>query len=1041
MSTSLAETNDAGRLAESLQLELERCRLALEESRGRLGELEQAESLLAGENRLLELVARGEPLPSILDGICRLVEEVSAGSLCSILLLDPKGSRLWHGAAPSLPASYISAFDGRPIGPHTGPCGRAAFSGEPVVVCDIAADPLGDDYRALALAHGLQSCWSTPIRSSEGKALGTFAVLSREPRSPTPQHQKIIGQITHLAAVAIERKRAEDALRRSEAYLAEAERLNHTGSWAYDVVRRVPSYWSAERCRISGFDPARGLPPPAQERAIHPPEDWTRLMETVDRAIRERSDFQTDSRLVFSDGSVKHLHIVGHPVLNSAGEVVELVGSTMDVTATWQAGVLLAGEKRLLEMIAKGDLLATILTELCRLFEELCSGSLSSILLLDAETRQLRHGAAPSLPQGYIEAIDGGVIGPSAGSCGTAAYRGKPVIVPDIATDPLWDDYRDTALFHGLRACWSTPILSSESKVLGTFAIYYREARSPTSHQLAVIDRLTHVANIALERKRAEETLRRSEAYLAEAQKLSRTGSFGWRLSTGELVWSEETFRIMGCDRALKPTLELVLSRVHPDDVALVQQTIDRVAREGGGFDIQHRLLMPDGRVKYLHVMAHPARIESNEPEFVGAVMDITGKKESEEALRASEHLARGQLAALTRTLDLLARESDPDKLPKHVVTTILSQLDAHSAAIWERNGEVLDLLGIIEEGCFKSRSEVGYSGGSIPVAGLAPPLWVEALQTGTHMVIEDINKEPSRILLGDGRTAFWRREDLSTPFADLKTHLEARGVRGLLVSPMMLAGQLAGIVGIRFTGTRAFGLDEIELTKALAHQATLALELTRLSQQRRQSAVMEERNRMARDIHDTLAQGFTGVIVQLEAAADATSKKMSKEAREHLERAGDLARESLKEARRSVRALRPQALEELDLCEALDRLIRKLTAGTALGTEFNVRGQPAPLPPDWEDNLLRIGQEVLTNALRHSHATEFKAQLVFGPNEIRLELRDNGRGFDPAGRHDGFGLLGMKERVEAMGGQITIQSKIGEGTAIGIVLCWRSNP
>ncbi len=215
MSTRLEETGNSVNDGELVYLELERCRRELDECHRRMGELEQGEALLAGENRLLEMVAKGESLPSILDGICRLVEEISSGSLCSILLLDASGNRLWHGAAPSLPASYIGAFGGRAIGPTTGPCGRACFFKKPVIVCDIAADSLGDDYRDLALAHGLKACWSTPIFSSEGKVLGSFAVLSREPRSPTPEHQRIIAQITHLASVAIERKRTEAALRES----------------------------------------------------------------------------------------------------------------------------------------------------------------------------------------------------------------------------------------------------------------------------------------------------------------------------------------------------------------------------------------------------------------------------------------------------------------------------------------------------------------------------------------------------------------------------------------------------------------------------------------------------------------------------------------------------------------------------------------------------------------------------------------------------------------------------------------------------------
>src|SRR6185369_11409798 len=158
------------------------------------------------------------------------------------------------------------------------------------------------------------------------------------------------------------------------------------------------------------------------------------------------------------------------------------------------------------------------------------------------------------------------------------------------------------------------------------------------------------------------------------------------------------------------------------------------------------------------------------------------------------------------------------------------------------------------------------------------------------------------------------------------KSHLREMGVHTILFVPMLIAGRVSGFIGIRFTQKRGFRQEEIELTRALAHQATLAVQLTRLSAQSRQSAVMAERNRMARDIHDTLAQGFTGVIVQLEAVEEAISQGLAAKASEYLSRAGALARESLQEARRSVRALRPQTLEENDLCEALQSLIRKMT-------------------------------------------------------------------------------------------------------------------
>ncbi|HZC80367.1 MAG TPA: PAS domain-containing protein, partial [Nitrospiraceae bacterium] len=141
-----------------------------------------------------------------------------------------------------------------------------------------------------------------------------------------------------------------------------------------------------------------------------------------------------------------------------------------------------------------------------------------------------------------------------------------------------------------------------------------------------------------------EEKLHQSEAYLAEAQRLSHTGSFGWKPSTGEIIWSEETFRIFQYDRSTKPTAELVLQRVHPEDAAHVRQTIERASRDGKDFDFEHRLLMPDGSVKYVHVVAHALNDVSGHVEFVGAVMEVTAAKGVEESLRRTEnYLAEAQ--------------------------------------------------------------------------------------------------------------------------------------------------------------------------------------------------------------------------------------------------------------------------------------------------------------------------------------------------------------------------------------------------------------
>ena len=158
---------------------------------------------------------------------------------------------------------------------------------------------------------------------------------------------------------------------------------------------------------------------------------------------------------------------------------------------------------------------------------------------------------------------------------------------------------------------------------------------------------------------RANESLRRSETYLAEAQRLSLTGSFGWNLSSEELFWSKETYCILGYDEGTKPTLERVFQRVHPEDLVFVQQTLDRASRDGSGADLEHRLLFPDGSVKHVHVLAHAVENESGTMEFVGAVSDVTAAKRAEEKLRQSERELRQLIDAVPQHIFVLGADGD----------------------------------------------------------------------------------------------------------------------------------------------------------------------------------------------------------------------------------------------------------------------------------------------------------------------------------------------------------------------------------------------
>jgi signal transduction protein with GAF and PtsI domain len=184
-----------------------------------------------------------------------------------------------------------------------------------------------------------------------------------------------------------------------------------------------------------------------------------------------------------------------------------------------------AGQARVLQMIAANKPLGEVLSSLVKLIEAQSPDMLCSVLLLSDDGNHVRHGAAPSLPDDYVKAIDGSAIGPKQGSCGTAMYRGEPVVVSDIMTDPLWEDFRDLAAAADLRACWSTPILSGRGKVLGSFAMYYREPRTPTGDESRLTDVATRIAGLAIERQAAHEALARTQNQLVEAETIGEVAA------------------------------------------------------------------------------------------------------------------------------------------------------------------------------------------------------------------------------------------------------------------------------------------------------------------------------------------------------------------------------------------------------------------------------------------------------------------------------------------------------------------------------------
>jgi PAS domain S-box-containing protein len=446
--------------------------------------------------------------------------------------------------------------------------------------------------------------------------------------------------IMALSEDITERKRAEQALRRSEAYLAESQRLTKTGSWAYNPAAEKLIYWSDEQPRIFGLDPQRSdLPDREEFRRLMHPEDRDRFNERLDKAFREKADFAEDYRIVLTDGTIKHIHGIGHPVLDETGNVVEYVGTDMDVTERTRAEEKLRRtEADLLEAQRisqtgswKHDVSAgrvTVSPEVYRIFGVPADEDTSAVeFWLNRNHPEDGKRIRELFARSEIQKTDY-----------QADYR---IVLPDGGIKHLH------AVGH--------PVLNESGEL---------------------VEFVGTVMDVTAA-KQAEEALRRSEGYLAEAQKLAHTGSWAVRVPPMENAqreagqelavvprlgwnasyWSKEMYRIFGLDPAPNPPSYMeVVRRMHPEDARYYTPVVEQAIRDRTDFEIDHRLLLPNGAAKYVHVVGHPVVNASGDVvELVGTAMDVTEQHEAREALQTAFEQIKAEETELRRMTDAIA--------------------------------------------------------------------------------------------------------------------------------------------------------------------------------------------------------------------------------------------------------------------------------------------------------------------------------------------------------------------------------------------------
>ena len=377
----------------------------------------------------------------------------------------------------------------------------------------------------------------------------------------------------------------------------------------------------------------------------------------------------------------------------------------------------------------------------------------------------------------------------------------------------------------------------------------------------------------------------------------------------------------------------------------------------------------------------------------------------------------RAQTVALKNTINLLQKQNNQINIIAYLeqfLWTIAEQLETPLATIFIREPEDESLVPKLsyQHGVIVDEEQFHNNYTLISIAPTSR-LWQDLLRDKKTIVISNVAND-SRLTV--------------------RAHLIAGQIQSILAVPMLESDEIIGALVIGSHKRNAYNSEQIEIVQALTQQITLLLHLSKLTRAVQQGAVASERNRMAREIHDTLAQGFIGIIVQIEAALDVATDSIEA-ACKHLVLARRLAKESLTEARRSVWELRSVSLEGHSLPDALKGTLDYLSKNTELQASFDIQGVPRDLPADIEINLLRIGQEAVTNALKYAQAHSVEMQLSYKPDAVVFHFADDGVGFDIENVRPGFGLIGMRERAKIINAELDVYSQKDNGTSITVIV------
>ncbi len=541
---------------------------------------------------------------------------------------------------------------------------------------------------------------------------------------------------------------------------------------------------------------------------IHP-EDRERVLAAMQECIdRDPHECRIQFRFRHKDGSYRWILAQAGAQFGPRGRASRLVGSLVDFTEPKRNEAVVAGQAQVRELGANGAPLEQSLDSLLRVVEAQSSNMLASILLLDAEGARVRHLAAPSLPAEFCRAIDGAAIGQAAGSCGTAMHRREAVIVEDIATDPLWAQYREIALRHGLRAGWSTPIFDAEKKVLGSFALYFTEPSRPSEFHRQLIAMVTHCAAIVIAKRREQLALLEGEERLRLAVIGARLGTWHLDLSTRRLAGSDACLALCGLPPGTAFSPERFLEVLHPADRDAADAALRSALKDRGSYESEFRVIWPDGSIHWLAARGRAyADLDGRTARMEGIAFDITARKLDTERIQRLDRVH----ALLSSINSVIVRVRDDQELVQEACR--LAIVMGRFRCAW---------IGIVDRSAPDVRlaASHGASGGFLEELDATMLRDVStqraivrgALEAQKAIVVNDIQYASDEI--------------------PMRGTMRECGIRAFALLPLVANGSALGVMGLYSEVPQSFDAAELDLLNEIAGDVAFGLDHIRKEEQ-----------------------------------------------------------------------------------------------------------------------------------------------------------------------------------------------------------------